>query len=42
MMNKSLLDGTTQILLPTFNLDEVMDTIGKFEEIFYYFPTVRP
>jgi len=39
VMNKSLLDGTTQIQLPTFNLDEVMDTIGKFEEIFY-FPTV--
>jgi long-chain acyl-CoA synthetase len=39
IMNKSLLDGSTQILLPTFNLEEVMDTIGKFEEI-YYFPAV--
>lgn len=39
VMNWGLVSGATQILLPTFNLDEVMDTIEKFPEI-SYFPAV--
>ncbi len=39
IMNWGLIVGGTQILLPTFNLDEVMSTIGKFDEI-SYFPAV--
>ncbi|MRR17895.1 MAG: long-chain fatty acid--CoA ligase [Deltaproteobacteria bacterium] len=39
VMNWGLVSGATQILLPTFTLDEVMDTIGKFPEI-SYFPAV--
>ena len=39
VMNWGLVSGATQILLPTFNLDEVMATIGKYPEI-SYFPAV--
>ena len=39
VMNWGLVSGATQVLLPMFNLDEVMATIGKFEEI-SYFPAV--
>ncbi len=39
VMNWGLLSGATQILLPHFDLDQVMATISKFGEI-SYFPAV--
>ena len=39
VMNWGLLNGATQILLPSFNIDEVMATIAKFDEI-SFFPAV--
>lgn len=39
IMNWGLFWGGTQILLTSFNIDEVMSTIGKFDEI-SYFPAV--
>jgi len=38
-MNWSFLNAATQILLPRFELDEVLDTIGKFDQI-TFFPAV--
>jgi long-chain acyl-CoA synthetase len=39
IMNWGLVCGGTQVLLPSFNLDEVLATIEKYEEI-SYFPAV--
>lgn len=38
-MGWSIITGATQIILPRFDINEVMDIIGKFKEI-TYFPTV--
>lgn len=39
VMNWGLLSGATQVLLPNFDLEQVMATIAKFDEI-SYFPAV--
>ena len=39
ILNWGLVCGGTQVLLPSFNLEEVLATIGKFDEI-SYFPAV--
>ncbi len=39
VMNNALLNCATQILVPRFQIDELMDLLGKFERI-TFFPTV--
>ncbi len=38
-MSFGIVNGATQIMLPRFDINEVMDTLAKFEEIMY-FPAV--